>query len=187
MTNYFEDIYFQKDEDVKDGDAVYFSAYLPKKYAERAKEMLDSRELYNKIILEHAKSASQDLEISIAGIGEDLVSFKAYMISARKAFKEALEEELASNEKLWEDYNKQLKGTTVFVNKATNELKPLEQELKETSALARSLLTQMEGLQTYKLEHFNTTVETTLKLLQQVNALEPSVKELFTVLLRKEG
>lgn len=187
MTNYFEDIYFQKDEDVKDGDAVYFSAYLPKKYAERAKEILDSRELYNKVILDYAKSASQDLEISIAGIGDDLAVFKAYMISARKAFKEALEEELASNYGLWEDYNKQLKGTTEFVTRATNELKPLERELKETSALARTLLTQMEGLQTYKLEQFNTTVETTLKLLQQVNELEPSVKELFTTLLMKGG
>jgi predicted RNase H-like nuclease (RuvC/YqgF family) len=131
--------------------------WLPRSLATKVNYVTDAEAL-NREILNYVEETKKDLRINIESMEEDIILYRAQMIKARDSFKQAKEEQLDANYKLWEEYDVEIGKLRVKVSKFAEELKPLKQELDEIKK-------QMDSINKWGLEDLIKTI----KLLNETN------------------
>lgn len=103
--------------------------WLPKSIADKVKD-IDSVQAIEAEILKYVENIKSDTRVSIEGIDDDIVQFRAAMIKARNSFKQAKEEELTSNYELWEKFENDLIPIRNKIQSLRDEIKPLKTDLE---------------------------------------------------------
>jgi len=129
--------------------------WLPIELAKRVKDVTDSEAINNEI-LSYVEQTKKELQIGIESIDEDIVLYRAHMIKARNAFKEAKDQEIESMYSLWEEYDKELTKVRGFVNEAKKAIEPIKEEVIELNK-------EMEKINHYG---FANMIETVYKFCQ---------------------
>src|SRR5688572_20798439 len=83
--------------------------WLPKSLAEKVKQITDGK-LLELEILKYAEESKSSLRQDIESIEEDVLQYRAFMVKAKNAFKEAKDEQLDASYALWEKFEDDLKG-----------------------------------------------------------------------------
>jgi hypothetical protein len=73
--------------------------YVTKKLAEMVKSVTEPEE-YERTIIKYMEEVKGDLRLNIESLDEDVTLFKAFMIEAKKRFKEAKEAQLKESYEL---------------------------------------------------------------------------------------
>jgi chromosome segregation ATPase len=108
--------------------------WLPASLAQKVKHITDGK-LLEAEILKYAEQSKDSLRIDIESIGEDIVQYRAHMIKAKNAFREAKEEQLQASYEMWEKFEDDMKVLKGHVERAKSELQPLKDELNELKSL----------------------------------------------------
>jgi hypothetical protein len=111
-----------------------------KKLAEMVKSVTEPEE-YERTIIKYMEEVKGDLRLNIESLDEDVTLFKAFMIEAKKRFKEAKEAQLKESYELWESYEQELGVIRNRVDSFKNELRPLIEDLKEINSLFSQIKT----------------------------------------------
>ena len=98
-------------------------------------------EEYERTIIKYMEEVKGDLRLNIESLDEDVTLFKAFMIEAKKRFKEAKEAQLKESYELWESYEQELGVIRNRVDSFKNELRPLIEDLKEINSLFSQIKT----------------------------------------------
>jgi hypothetical protein len=114
--------------------------YVPKKLAVMVKSVTEPEE-YERTIIKYMEEVKGDLRLNIESLDEDVTLFKAFMIEAKKRFKEAKEAQLKESYELWESYEQELGVIRNRVDSFKNELRPLIEDLKEINSLFSQIKT----------------------------------------------
>ena len=143
--------------------------WVPSSLANKIKAIQGTSGLEEEI-LSYIEDSKKDHLLSIESMDEDILLYRAKMIQARNAFREAKDAELDANYKLWEDYDKELSSVKSLVKEAKAVLEPLRQEIKD-------LNTEMGKLDLYRLIDF-------LAALKSVKHLVDSEKDMVDFLFK---
>ena len=114
--------------------------YVPKKLVEMVKSVTEPEE-YERTIIKYMEEVKGDLRLNIESLDEDVTLFKAFMIEAKKRFKEAKEAQLKESYELWGSYEQELGVIRNRVDSFKNELMPLIEDLKEINSLFSQIKT----------------------------------------------
>ena len=114
--------------------------YVTKKLAEMVKSVTEPEE-YERTIIKYMEEVKGDLRLNIESLDEDVTLFKAFMIEAKKRFKEAKEAQLKESYELQESYEQELGVIRNRVDSFKNELRPLIEDLKEINSLFSQIKT----------------------------------------------
>lgn len=128
--------------------------WLPKSVAARIKELEKASE-QGDLVLEYVEQSKRDLKTSLESLEDDVIQYKAQMISARKKFEEAKNAELDANYAMWEKFDVEKSTLKRKVGDAVGELKPLVDELNNVKKL-------MGEIRSYDIENL-------VKLINQLN------------------
>lgn len=112
--------------------------WLPKSLAEKVKNVTDDKALEREI-LSYVEETGKYLRGDVEAMEEQIVVYKAQMIKARNAFKEAKDAELDAMYSLWEKYEEDLSKVKKLVAKGQEILKPLLDDMKQMQSLANSV------------------------------------------------
>lgn len=115
----------------------YVSLYLPASQAKRLKDVTDGK--IDGFIEEYIAESKRELKISLDAMDDDIVTYKAGMISAKKEFQEAKDEALKANWDLWDEFDDQQKSIRAKSEECVKELKPLTDELLKISNLLSNI------------------------------------------------
>lgn len=128
--------------------------WLPKSLAERIKGFTDNSE-YEAAIVKYIEESKADFKINIESIEEDVLQYKAFMIKAKNAFREAKEEQLNASYELWDKFDGDLSKVRDYVSRVRKEIEPLKKDIEQlNSEISKISKWEIEGL---------------LKLLQEIN------------------
>lgn len=108
--------------------------WLPKSLADKIKQIEDGR-LLEAEIMRYAEQSKENLRIETESIEGDVLQYRAYMVKAKNAFKEAKEEQLTAAYALWEKFEDDMKGLREYVTKAKGAIEPLKNELLQVKQL----------------------------------------------------
>jgi len=111
-----------------------------KKLAEMVKSVTEPEE-YERTIIKYMEEVKGDLRLNIESLDEDVTLFKAFMIEAKKRFKEAKEAQLKESYEFWGSYEQELGVIRNRVDSFKNELMPLIEDLKEINSLFSQIKT----------------------------------------------
>jgi len=120
-------------------------AWLPIELAKRVNNITEL-EVLNNEMLSYVEQTKRELQTDIESIDEAIVLYRAHMIKARDAFKEAKDQEIASMYSLWEEYDKELTSLKSFVNEAKKTIEPIKEEVI-------NLNKEMEKINSYGFEN----------------------------------
>lgn len=112
--------------------------FIPKKLAEKIKDLESDKQMEDTIIGYYNQSR-RELQGELDCLDEDVIQYKANMMKARQAFREAKEEQLDANYELWEKFDADIKGVSAYVAKATSQLQPLKAELSQLKELMNQI------------------------------------------------
>ena len=98
-------------------------------------------EEYERTIIKYMEEVKGDLRLNIESLDEDVTLFKAFMIEAKKRFKEAKEAQLKESYEFWGSYEQELGVIRNRVDSFKNELMPLIEDLKEINSLFSQIKT----------------------------------------------
>lgn len=146
--------------------------WLPKDVAVNIKKAT-SEEQELAFVNEYIKSCKIDMSSSIEAMDADILIFKAKMLTAKKAFKEAKDEQLNANYKLWEKYDKDLNKVAIKVERLTNKLNPIADKLANIDEL-------FGKIRSYNIDKF-------LETLNHISGLYGKEKEMFKFLVDNFG
>jgi hypothetical protein len=128
--------------------------WLPKDVAEKVLQLEEAKKSGD-LVLEYIEQAKRDLNISLESLDEDVIQFKAQMISARKKFEEAKTVELAANYEVWEKFDLEKAGIRKKAQDLKQELQPMIDELNQVKRL-------MSEINSYDISNL-------LKIIKEVN------------------
>lgn len=120
--------------------------YLPKSMANKIKSAETDKTKLN-IIDDYIRESKQEIKNNLESLESDVVQYKAMMLKAKEAFREAKEEQLNASYKLWEKFDKELAEVRTKVEKVKEEIMPIKKILEETKDLLNNINTyQVENL-----------------------------------------
>ena len=123
----------------------------------------------NLIIKQYIANTSINIQNDLASLDDDVLRYKALMLTAKTAFKTAKEEHLNQVEAIWTKIDESIPSTTAEVKKIVDVLKPLTTELKSISEYLN------------KIDTYN--IEKVFKVLKQFNDLYGEEKKMFEFLV----
>lgn len=114
--------------------------WLPKSLAKKITDAKDptSQEmlaLINGYIDKTRKNYKDNLEY----LDEDIIMFRGLLVGVKKQYEEALNSQLSSEYKLWENIDEQRPKLKKKIEVLTDDLKPLTESLKEIDGLLKSI------------------------------------------------
>lgn len=147
----------------------YVGLWVTPKTAERIKAYSNDKKAYENALMEYIKDVKDSLRSDIEGADEDIIQFKAKMITARDAFKAAKDEQLEATYELWEKYDAEISKVGNFVAAAKQVIIPLKNEVE-------SLNNAVSGLNFSRLE-------SCLNLIDRINNMSQQDREILEKLL----
>lgn len=133
-------------------------AWLPKTLVAKLKRSQDKGH-QEKMILDFITDSDRDLQYSIESLEDDVIRYKGAMLSARKAFEDAKNEQLDANYKLWEKFDEELPSLSEKIEKVTSKLSPVVEKTEELNSL-------LEKLSLYKIDNYLETIEKVQRTLE---------------------
>jgi DNA repair ATPase RecN len=121
-------------------ELVYFFGRMPKKLADKLNALKDGKEM-EKEIDGFIRESKLDMRASLESLDDAVLQYKASMVKARAAFREAKDEQLTASYQLWEKYEDDLKGITAYIDKIKTVTAPLKRDLEELRAHMQSINT----------------------------------------------
>lgn len=112
--------------------------WLPAGLAKKVKDIQDVKYLEDEIV-KYVEQSKRNFKIEIESIDEDILQYRAFMIKAKNAFKEAKDEQLQASYDLWEKYEDDLTKIRDYVSTAKQAVTPLKQELDEIKRLMQEI------------------------------------------------
>lgn len=116
----------------------WISLYLPKNLAIQVKGLEEGR-TKEELVLKYIEESKDDIKVTLESFDEDVIMYKAQMISLRKKFEEAKNAELEANYKMWEQFDLEKVELKKKIGTAVSELKPLIEEFKLLKALINDI------------------------------------------------
>ncbi len=142
--------------------------WLPESLVKKIKKETSEEQQFL-FINEYLKECKIDMSLSIEALDADIIIFKSKMLAAKKAFKEAKDEQLNANYELWEKYDKDLSKVSIKVDKLTDKLAPIANELANIDEL-------FGKIRSYNIDKF-------LETLNKISNLYGREKEMFKFLI----
>lgn len=112
--------------------------WLPASLAKRIKDIQDTKYLENEIV-KYTEETKRNFKTEIECIDEDVLQYKAFMIKAKNAFKDAKDEHLNASYELWEKYETDLTKVRQYVNTVNLAIEPLKKELNDVKNLMQEI------------------------------------------------
>lgn len=132
-------------------DKKSVSLYLPIALAEKVEHFKSDKEI-EETVLSYFADSKRDFKVALEGLDDEVVQYKALMMKARQAFREAKDEQLEANYQLWEKYESDLKTLSQFTAKAKAQVEPIKREMEDLNKL-------MQGIDNWKLNDLLKTME----------------------------
>lgn len=145
--------------------------WLPKSLAKKLKDNTE-KSMEEELILKYIDDSKKDIGYSLESLDEDVLRFKASMIRAKNAFKEAKDEQLEANYKLWEDYDKDLSVVREKMDSLKNLIKPVREEVE-------NLNEEINKIRVWDIKELLDTLGTISSILSYDNEQSRVIKYLF--------
>ena len=117
--------------------------WLPKKLANQVQAL----ENPDNFVKEYIEESKREIKNNLDNLDDDIIQYKAAMISARQKFKEAKDEVLKANYEVWEKFEDDNKELHRMRDVLLNQLRPIKKEVDEIKESLRSISTyQMKDL-----------------------------------------
>lgn len=129
--------------------------WLPKSLAAKVEALKDS----DNFVEEYIEQSKREINTNLESFDNEIISYKANMIKARKEFQIAKDEMIQANYEMWEKFDEERKSTYNLAEKMVETLKPLKDELVEIQKL-------MDGIHKWRIEDL-------LKMLKEINGCAP--------------
>ena len=121
--------------------------WLPKKLADKVKGYQEEGKPYENIILQYLDESKNEVKSNLETLDEDVLQYKALMVKAKNAFKEAKEEQLSQSYEIWEDFDKELVSVRSKVEEMKNTISPIKSEIEDIKKL-------LDGVSSWEIEKF---------------------------------
>jgi hypothetical protein len=112
----------------------YISLYVESDIANKF-EAITNDDALNKEILSYVDKTRNELKDYVQEMDENVLLFKAQMITARDAFKKAKQEELDAFYSIWEKYDEDIASHKIKVKQLQEGMKPLFEDFKSLQSL----------------------------------------------------
>lgn len=120
--------------------------WLPKSIAKKVKEMTDDR-LLNEAIDMYFEESKKKIRGNLEALEEDVIQYKASMMKAKQAFREAKEEQIKASYAMWEKMDDEMPRLEEKVKQAIRRIEPFIETLEKANNLIRFI-------NTYQFERF---------------------------------
>ena len=135
--------------------------WVPKEVAEKFKSFENDVEA-GEIVIQYIDRSKRDMETALEGLDEDVIIFKGWSARIKKAYKEALDEQLESSYAMFEEINGQIPSITKKVAEVRESLEPVKRDIQEINKA-------LEGINTYRIEGLLETISLIKNALQDDN------------------
>lgn len=118
--------------------------WVPEEFAKQYNDIESEEEKLKvfKAFLETVSTKSkEEFRINLEGLQEDVAIYNGLMLQAKKAFSDALSEQLSGSYKLWEEVSKQIPSTREKIECLKDEIRPITEELKSIESLLKNIST----------------------------------------------
>jgi len=132
--------------------------YVPKEIADKFKSFEDDVEA-GEIVIQYIAKSKRDIETGLEALDEDVVIFKGWSARIKKAYREALDEQLESSYAMFEEMDSQMPSMYKRVDKVRESLEPLKRDIQEINKA-------LEGINTYRMEGLLETISLIKNALQ---------------------
>jgi len=144
--------------------------WVPKDVAEKFKSFENDVNT-GEIVIEFMEKSKKDIGKALEALDDDVLVFKAWSVKVKKAYKEALDAQLSSCYKLFEETDSQIPSIRKEVDKVKNTLDPLKKELDDIEKI-------LSSINTYKMDRLLETISLISRALQ-----DESIKEVLKILI----
>lgn len=151
--------------------------WVDKEFAEKYKKLeteKDCRERQIAVFEEYMKTvqekARSEFRANLENLDEDAAIFSGLMLKVKQSFEKAKNEHLDASYALWEKFDKEIPNVRAKIQKITETVNPLKNELEETNEL-------LQKINTYDLDRIIAAIE-------KLNSLYGTSKEMIEFLVK---
>jgi len=105
----------------------------------------ERKKVFEEYLEKVQNSSRQEFKAQLAGLEEDAAMYTGLMLSVKKTFEKAKNEQLTASYELWEKFEAELPSTSQKVEKLIKALNPLVKKVEELNGV-------MAKLQTYNID-----------------------------------
>ena len=117
--------------------------WLPKKLAKQ----IEGLENPDNFVKEYIEESKREIKTNLDNLDDDIIQYKAAMITARQKFKEAKDGVLKANYEVWEKFEEDNKSLRKMTDVLLSQLRPIKNEVDEINQTLSKISTyQMKDL-----------------------------------------